>query len=243
MPMVDLAFRIAAWAAWQPGAEGTWHSGPSSGVSTAAALASDVPVVLRRRVGELGRNALRAAWGMANTGDARFVFTSRHGEFDRTMEILRALSARQLPSPAAFSLSVHNALAGLLSVASKNRCGHTAIGAGVDSFCYGLLEAACRLVEAPDEPVVLVSYDAPLPPPYDELSVIPSETALVLALLLGAARPDAEPAVALSLEAADGAEPEEMPAKRFLNFVMSDAGDGDYVSRHVRWRWRHVELH
>ncbi|WP_178130363.1 beta-ketoacyl synthase chain length factor [Reyranella sp. CPCC 100927] len=241
--MAELAFRIEAWAAWEEGAEGRWHGGPSGASGIAAAPASDAPVILRRRIGEIGRNALRAAWGLPKVGDARFVFASRHGEPDRTVEILQALTSGDLPSPASFSLSVHNALAGLLSVASRNHRGHTALAAGVDSFCYGLLEAVGCLAEAPDEPVLLVAYDAPTPAPYDEFAALSAEPAMVLALLLSAAETAGAPAIALSLEATESGGQAQGAARSFLDFMLSGAPGGDYLGQRERWHWRHVQVH
>ena len=88
-----------------------------------------VPLLLRRRVSAIGQQALRAAWGLPAAAEARLIFASRHGEFSRTLSILDALANDQPVSPADFTLSVHHALAGLLSIAQRNRLGHTAIAA------------------------------------------------------------------------------------------------------------------
>jgi len=71
-------------------------------------------------------------------------------------------------SPADFTLSVHHALVGLLSIAQGNRNGHIAVAAGPESFGFGFLEAVSCLQERPAEPVIFLYYDEPLPPPYDQ---------------------------------------------------------------------------
>jgi hypothetical protein len=170
---------------------------------------------------------------------SRFVFASRHGEFDRTLGILQSLAQREPPSPADFSLSVHNALAGLLSIATRNPLGHCAIAAGPESFCYGLLEAATRLVEAPEEPIVLVFYDMPLPPPYAELLPAESEPTLALALSLTTAV-GAGQRIALGIASAQQIDPTPTPAWSFLRFMLSGAAEGGCAGARLSWRWRHV---
>lgn len=139
-----------------------------------------VPVLLRRRVPREGQAMLRLAWPLAGEG-ARIVASSRHGAFARSLAIMRAVRDGEPPSPAEFSLSVHHALAGLLSIAGHNRAGHTAVAAGPASLAAGLLEAAAGL-EAGG--ALLMHLDEPLPAPFDALlpSLAPP-CALVLALM------------------------------------------------------------
>src|ERR1019366_5555292 len=117
-----------------------------------------VPLLLRRRISPIGQAALRVAWALPQVERARFVFASRNGEFDRTLTMLEQVAIEDGPSPADFSLGVHNALAGLLSICARNGGGHTALAAGVDSFGFGLMEAAACLLERPEDPVMLVYY-------------------------------------------------------------------------------------
>ena len=130
--MAELIFGIAAYAA-----SGSTPDEPEIQWPAATARPS-VPLILRRRVTPIGQAALRAAWAIPGIEQARFVFASRNGEFDRSLAMLTALAAGDSPSPADFSLGVHNALAGLLSIATRNSAGHTALAAGLDSFGHGL---------------------------------------------------------------------------------------------------------
>jgi hypothetical protein len=130
-----------------------------------------------------GQQALAAAWQQPELDTAFFVFSSRHGEFSRTLSILTALARQEPLSPADFSLSVHHSLLALLSQVKKNTNGHTALAAGEQSFEAGLCEALAILAENPDHPVLLVSYDAPLPGAYEALDATPPKNE-VLALLL-----------------------------------------------------------
>ena len=168
-----------------------WISWARSSKPTAETSRSLVtlPPTLRRRVTAVGQMAFRAACELSVPERARFIFCSRHGEFRRTLSILAALTNGEALSPAEFSLSVHNALAGLLSIAWRNTAGHTTIAAGADSFGSALVEAASLLMERPDEPVLLVYFDEQLPEPYDEIADN-DETCVAIAMLLTSPRPD-----------------------------------------------------
>jgi hypothetical protein len=162
-----------------------------SGLSRSSENPAPVPTLLKRRVGAIGRLALEAAWQLGPDEAGHFVFSSRHGEYGRTLSLLKELASEHAVSPADFSLSVHNALAGLLSIASGNRNGLTAIAAGRDSFGYGLLEAAALLAEQPSRPVHLVHFDEPLSDLYTGVADLD----------------DGHVAVALSVTASDGTSP------------------------------------
>lgn len=176
-----LTVTLAAWAGWRdaPGGprEAGWSAVPADGQA--------VPVLLRRRIDRAGQAALRLAWNMAASGAARIVASSRHGAFIRSVAIMRAAQAGEPASPAEFSLSVHHAMAGLLSIARANRAGHTAVAAGAESLAAGLLEAAAGLglAESGQAGALLMHLDEPLPVPFDVLLPAAPACALVLALM------------------------------------------------------------
>jgi hypothetical protein len=233
--MMELAFGIAAFAACGPD--------PGTGFDVCWPQRDDdpapVPLLLRRRVGPIGQAALRAAWAMPHIDRARFVFASRHGEFDRTLTMLENVADNDGPSPADFSLGVHNALAGLLSVATKNRRGHTAIAAGVDSFGFGLMEAAARVLEQPNEPVLLAYYDAGLPPGYPDTVPAITEATLALALTI-VPRDQAPRRIVMAATPAATKQPGEAAAAVFLRFLRATAPDAAATGERMHWRWRHV---
>ena len=74
------------------------------------------------------------------------VYASRHGELDRTHSLFEEWRDYGEMSPAGFSLSVHNATASLLGLASHNQNNSTTLAAGADTLAMGILEAAmiCR---------------------------------------------------------------------------------------------------
>jgi hypothetical protein len=171
---------------------------------------------------------------------ARYVLSTRHGELGRALSILASIEAEELPSPTDFTMSIHHALLGLLSIHCDNRLGHTALSAGADSFAAGLLEAAACIAERPEEPVMLVHADEPLPAPYDVFreeddAALP----LVMALLLGPADAGTEPALSLEpLSIRVNAPPTASLADDFLRFYLSGATSKHAVGRRMQWVWR-----
>lgn len=122
--------------------------------------------LLRRRLSPLARGALHVANACAqDCPSASFVFASRHGELQRTVELLRNVAQDEEMSPTLFSLSVLNSAAGIFSIARSDQAPATAIAAGVESFGYGLLEAHLRARQDPTRPLVYVYADAPAPNP------------------------------------------------------------------------------
>jgi len=213
-----MRFSVRAWA------DGSAASGEG---------AKPLPAMLRRRATGLGRRALAAASALPDLDQARYVFSSRHGEFSRTLAILKTLAADEPVSPADFSMSVHHALAALLSIANGNHGGHVAVAAGEESFCFALIEAAAGLAEAPEEPVLLLHYDDPLPGEYAafESGAGPSVLALLLSAETGAG-------VSFAVSAKRRAEADAVPAAQaFAAFLGSKAAAAEYEGETRRWRF------
>jgi hypothetical protein len=190
-----------------------------------------IPPLLRRRVTAMGKRALGAACQLPDADKARFVFSSRHGEFVRTLAILKSIAADEPLSPTDFSMSVHHALASLLSIAKENHNGHVAIAAGEESFCYGLIEALGALAESPD-PVILIHSDEPLPEAY---GVFNPQGDLPIGLALLLARDGGED---FSFEAADHAgTPTASIATEFMNFLQCSDRERNAFGATGHWRW------
>jgi hypothetical protein len=91
------------------------------------------------------------------------VYASAYGEMNTTLELLeRSLVSES--SPLRFQASVHNAAAGLLSIATRNRSFCTALAAGYGSVAAALLEAYALLAsqERIKEVVILLAEEAPI---------------------------------------------------------------------------------
>ncbi|QEX16486.1 3-oxoacyl-ACP synthase [Hypericibacter terrae] len=238
-----LSFHVRGWNAWAPGLESEsawrhWATGRAETPEASAPPPAPMPMSLRRRISALGQAALRCAWGLPDAGRSRIVSASRHGEFGRTLSILDALAADDTVSPADFTLSVHHALVGLLSIALGNRKGHVAVAAGPDSFGFGLLEAVACLKERPSEPVVFLYYDEPLPRPYDRFDR-GAEPPLAMALSLSSS--GAGKGLLLETAAPRGAgDAEGSPGLAFLRFLLTDAPEASWQGERQQWQWRRL---
>jgi hypothetical protein len=163
-----VSFSIRQWAAWAPGLESPeawyrWACGEASIDGEGEPRVAAMSPMLRRRAGRLGRMALETAY--ASTGGQEVIptiFCSRHGDVGRTCEMLMALARNEVLSPTAFSLSVHNAIGGLFSIATSSNVPVTAIAGGRASVAGGIIEACGQLADGERE-VLLVVYDEPLP--------------------------------------------------------------------------------
>ena len=237
-------FCVEDWMACAPGLETredwiAWSRGASNPQNYGAQAAASLPLILRRRVSNVGQTAFRASCALSEQRTARFVFSSRYGESERTLRILHSLAAKEPISPADFSLSVHNALAGLLSIAWGNTAGHTAISAGADSFGYGLLEAVACLKEGSSEPVMLVYFEDVPPEPYDEVADS-SESCIALAILLKAPG-DHGREFTLTLEPRNrAAEAQSASAQSldFIRFMLSNGTEARSIGERTQWRWQ-----
>ena len=221
--MTGVEFQIDAWAAWLPR------------LSLSLPETSDAPALLRRRVSPIGQKALAAAWGLPNLAESRFVLASRHGEFGRTLSILDSIAADEIMSPADFSLSVHHALAGLLAMATHDGRGHVALGAGAESFGYGLLEAAACLADDPSEPVVLLAFDEPPPAPFDRFNDAGEET---VAAAFALSRGSSGNRISLRFSPTGSDEPSDASQiETFLRFLEGDEARARHVGARLSWDW------
>ena len=241
-----LRFSILNWSAWTPEREtrAAWCSwaGASHDAANAAPLA-DLPMLLRRRLSPFGQRLVGAINACAlGLPPARYVLSTRHGELARALKALDAIEADELPSPTDFSMSIHHALLGILSIHAGNRLGHTALSAGWDSFANGLLEAATCIAERPDEPVILVHGDDKLPPDYDAFRE-PDDAELPFVAAIALGRPGGAPDADVTLELAPataGMPPSTSMASDFLRFLLSNAAYGRGSGRRTQWIWRRV---
>ncbi|NJM34484.1 MAG: beta-ketoacyl synthase chain length factor [Rhodomicrobium sp.] len=238
----ELEFSVRDWFAWAPGRETrpAWRNWASASVvapEESAEPMPTLPMMLRRRVTSIGQKAVGAALACQGANAARYVIASRHGEYDRTMDIFTSLAEKEAPSPAEFSMSVHNGLAGLLSIHTANRLGHVAIAAAQDSFAFGMMEAALCLAEDPATPVLLVYYDPPLPDSYDPFrAASEGELPTVLALLL-----ESTAGISFQWQPADPTSAlTDSQALRFLRWLLSGAPRAECRGERMIWRWSRV---
>lgn len=149
---------VTAAAAWML-AEGEEHT---LGEPVDAAT---IPMMLRRRLVGTALTAIRCGLGaLPATGKpVEVVSCGRHGDLARTQRLLFGIMEGESPSPLDFSLSVHNALAGMLDLLRRERTGHTSIAAGRATLTAALLELWARLQCAPDRAALLLYAEPPVP--------------------------------------------------------------------------------
>jgi len=126
-----------------------------------------VPPMQRRRLSIFNRIALYAAYETGhNEGELAVVFSSRHGDLHKTSALLDTLANNESLSPTAFSMSVHNASAGLLSIFTGNHAASNTISAGRDSFFMALVDAYARISSGVCDKVLVIHCDQALPKEY-----------------------------------------------------------------------------
>lgn len=149
-------FILSKWSVY-PAVEynGENESGHSEYIST-------VPRMLKRRLSPLARIVFSAIHQcIGEHTNIPIVFSSTHGELAKSFRMMEMIEKGEEISPTAFSLSVHNAIAGLFSIAYKNKLQSTVLAAGEEGIAAAFIEALGMLEEGQDE-VLIVYYDEPL---------------------------------------------------------------------------------
>lgn len=250
---------ISDWAAFSPSRVRreeweVWAEG-NADIDAQASQKPEIPWVsamLRRRLSPMGKAALWVSGQLLEEDRPEplsTVFASQHGEVGRTIKLLRDLAVQAPLSPASFSLSVHNAIGGIHSIARKMVTPVTAISAGPDTLCAALLEAYTQLRCSTEEKreVLCVYYDEPLPLPLGHFDQPPSDIQ-ALAFRVGLA--DADTGILLEFSLAQGAEcagntesKASAHADRFLRFLLrSDEVALNLTADQRSWHWRKCAL-
>lgn len=245
-----VTFSIVSHAAWAPGlttpeAWAQWARAPHRIVTGEEPGVKAMPAMLRRRAGFLGKMALEVAYrcldGRGDGSEDRAaniptVFCSRHGEVSRALELLSDLARGDALSPTAFSMSVHNATAGLLTIARRDRANHIALAAGAATIEHAVIEA-CGLLADGAQMVLLVASDCQLPElflPFQECEEQPH----AWAWLMTAAAADDSDAIALRWSASDEAPSSGMPGGLAVAaFHLGGASRMERCDGRMRWSW------
>lgn len=247
--MMDVSVsRCLAWAPdivtpedWR-----AWACGQQSASTDGAPAVGTVPAILRRRLTRWGRLALEVAGNMAQelTPTTPVIFSSRHGDSERTQQLLCDLAHSEPLSPTAFSLSVHNASLGLFTIVQQITAPSLALAAGKETFAHAWLEAITWLDQGAEQ-VLLVYADEPLAGFYQD-DADEEELPLGLALLLTRTRGQAvtlgfSPTF-LTNDAAtptdDGAPPRSMSmALEFLRWWFGDQSAFRFTGERLTWSW------
>jgi hypothetical protein len=154
-------FIITHWNAWIPELYRVDHLKdlPSTGKSAPINL---IPKLLHRRFSPLAKAVFYAVDSCIKIGEQiPTVFSSANGELAQSLAMLKTIQSQNELSPTAFSLSVHNAIAGLFSIVYQNHREVTVIASGQDGIAPAFIEALGILHEGETE-VLLVLYDEPV---------------------------------------------------------------------------------
>jgi len=152
-------FILCHWHAWAPGLNCRNDRLLEASDTIAPAC---VPKMLQRRLTPLARAVLNVAEPCLESGKPLpAVFSSAHGEICKSLLMLKTIQAGQELSPTAFSLSVHNAIAGLFSIAYRNSQEITVLAPGQEGIAPAFIEALGMLHEDVDE-VLMILYDEPI---------------------------------------------------------------------------------
>lgn len=213
-----LTFNILDWKAWTP----AHNDAPDVSV---------IPAMLRRRLSPLGRAALSVIMPLAQThGAMPLVYVSRHGDLNRTLGLLEDMAKSEPLSPTAFSLSVHNATAGLFSIQQGLTSNITAISGGAQELVPALLEALGLCNEQTPQ-VLCIFCDEPTPEIYRHQADQPAH-AYALALILGVGQE-------WHLEHAGQGDAGAAPEPQALQLLRLLQGDIDSLSlSHNRSNWQ-----
>ena len=153
-----------------------------------------------------------------------------------SIEMLEQLARGEGLSPTLFSHSVHNAQAGLFSIAAQNRAPSSSIAAQDDTFACGWLEAMTLLRRDPARCCLLVIGEVPLAKVFADMVDEP-EACYGLALLLEQAEGDEGLRISLGAASEPRRRPRWPDALAFLRFLESGAAGFELggALRTTRW--------
>ncbi len=135
-------------------------------------VSSGTPIkpMLRRRLSDVGRIAAGLVIELSQGEALPVVWCSRYGDTQRLARILTSLADSEDISPTDFSLSVHNAQAGITSMSMQNHSPFIAVSGGMDRIYSAILEAESLRLSLKQD-VLLVFCDQPLPALYQPFQI------------------------------------------------------------------------
>ncbi|KAF3981376.1 MAG: beta-ketoacyl synthase chain length factor [Methylococcales symbiont of Hymedesmia sp. n. MRB-2018] len=156
--MQQQSFIIQSWSVWPP-----LSTEKEMVAQSEKELLQAVPKMFKRRLSPLAKTVFCAALSCeTETSKLPIIFSSTHGELAKSLAIMEAIEAGEEVSPTLFSLSVHNAIAGLFSIAFNNKNQITVLAAGEEGMASAFIEALGLFQEGEKE-LLLIFYDEPLP--------------------------------------------------------------------------------
>jgi len=237
---MKLAYSLVDWHAIAPGhsSANDWQRwaqhAPVLDACLAIAKPQFLPMMTARRLSPGSRAAVECGLALlARQLVDAVVFTSRHGELERNLRILRTLADGQPLSPTDFAMSVHNSAVGSLTIAARQPLVSSSVSAGIDSFQQGLLEVS-TLHQAGYQQVLLVDFDGLVPDYYrpwlPEIDTFNAPYAVALLLRAG----EAWRCTATAARSQPDALPQSL---QFLHAMLSETADFTLTGERHQWRW------
>ena len=239
---------VKQWYAWAPGVEDVdqwqqWVKGSLAFASEAVPALPFIKPMLRRRLSQLSKMAVKVAFECLNKEGNDFiadrtVFCSRHGELTRTVGLLEALASGDELSPTGFSLSVHNAASGLYSIARGDTKPSVSIAAGRDTLIEGMREAAMLLAEGEINTVLVIVADEPLPS-YLLQYADEQQRPFALAILLSKMDVDKGCSFTALYDQQQKVGSKEPQSLEFIRFMLSGTNPVVMPGARCDWQWQH----
>jgi hypothetical protein len=228
-------FVICDWKAWTPAlSEDDNHLIKPADIS----IPKNVPKLMHRRLSPLAKAVFKVAEScLDNQQTLPVVFSSAHGEICKSLEMLKTIQAVQELSPTAFSLSVHNAIAGLFSIAFNNNQEITVIAPGQQGIAPAFVEALGMLEEGAAE-VLIIAYDEPIA---DFYPTAPYKLNTPNPCVLGIRIANKGEGLSINLSRSnqireDGEQPLQLLA--IIQFLLSDARSLSLGNQGRSWIWQ-----
>jgi len=177
----------------------------------------------RRRLSLLARAAFRVAGQVlahipaTARADTVCLFANAYGQCGNTVKMLQTIAAQQATSPTAFSLSVHNAIAGQFSIAHQLTGPSSTLAPGRDGLGGVFLDAAGWLQSGQYNQVLLCCFEEPVPETLKPYQANPP-TPLAAAFLLQAE--SSEQGHSLMLTRDTGVPANDLPAQPFWHQLL-----------------------
>ena len=246
---MSLRFTIEDWSAYAPGlhdqaAWKVWSQDAYLPLGDDVPALPEMPAMQRRRLERVGRIALQTAYWCqaADSADIPLIFASRHGDIQRTYEMLEALARKEALSPTHFGLSIHNAVVAQYSIARQLKQNYLAVAAGNATAEAAIIEALGLLNDGARE-VMVVMYDGLLPDTY-QMFLNENSSEYAWAWRLKKAEIDTG-SFSLAIVGAEQTGPSadsELPhGLEVMRFMLSDDQSMHFHDGLRRWCWqRHV---
>ena len=225
-------FILQKWAVWPP-----LQADAEEDLARQGELLASVPKMLKRRLSPLAKIVFCAANQCIDEHTIiPTVFSSAHGELGKSFAMMEMLEAGEEISPTAFSLSVHNAIAGLFSIAWQNKLQSTVVAPGEEGLAAAFIEALGLLLEGAEQ-VLLVFYDEPMLDfyPFAPFKLSADESRALALRIAKSGEGQAVRMSSLPLTGNDGEQPVQLPA--FIRFLSDPQAQLTLKTPQHSWRW------